>query len=203
MSVVFDPQQWVVSLFRTLKDYVLDEIDGDVFEVVFEFPAANSAPELMPNEKALIHFSIDDIENRTFGFGHNVVKETIIEPAGGNPGTVQGHEAGCHYVNFDVGIWAADFSGGVTVRLQGYQALMSLFYGAAAFKKLRERGVEIVSYNGGRFITERINDVPIFRTIDSELVVRVYSERLLVPDGYVESIEQEPGLTIDGEIIVP
>jgi hypothetical protein len=95
-------------------------------------------------------------------------------------------------------VWASDQSGGSTSRLIAYEILDKAFGGEMAKRKCMEatQGVELISFMGGRFVMDSINDIRIFRIVNAELVVRVYSRKdgsaLIVPD----SITQVPVLTI-------
>jgi hypothetical protein len=212
-SIPYDPLAWVTSMQRSLREYVLNEIhlaisDEDhptpnpvglaVFDVVFDYPfSANPALEA-DLSKTIIHFEIDDIENIKLGFGPDVVDDVYTPGDITNPATVVEREARCHKVNFDVGVWASDLSGGSTQRLLAYELLEKMFGGELARDKCMgyTQGVELFSFQGGRFVVDTINDVRVFRVVGGELVVRVYSRKdgneLIVPDEFV----QDPQLTI-------
>jgi hypothetical protein len=119
--------------------------------------------------------------------------------------TVTPQEAGWHQINFDVGIWTSDKAGGTTARMRAYQILNNLLHGSLgqkAFDASADGGdgrVEILRWDGGRFITETINDVPTYRSIDGVLEVRVFSRtpRIIAPPvPAIEEILQAPGLVI-------
>lgn len=202
----YDPTSWVTSMQRALKDYILAEVDAavgtnqglDAFDVVFDYPTSLATAIAADFQKTIIHLEIDDIENIKLGFGTDIVDSVYTPSDVSNPATVVESEARCHKVNFDVGTWASDQSGGSTSRLVAYEILDKAFGGEFARKKCMDatQGVEIVSFMGGRFLVDTINDIRVFRMVNSELVVRVYSrkdgEALIVPD----SISQSPQLTI-------
>jgi hypothetical protein len=197
----FNPDKWATSLAESLRDYILGEM-GDlvtdtpqVYEVIMEYPPADALAKKMPFKSTIIHFEIDDPRQMFFGFGDNVVNQAFDEIAG----TVEEWEAHCHEVDINVGVWASVESGGSSARLEARQDLDRLFNGPSA----RERcmavtdGVEILSFSGGQHVVDRINDLPVFRIIDAELRVRVYSRTKKTPIEFIDGVEQEPGLTID------
>ena len=215
MSITeFNPDQWLTSLQRALKDYTLREINNsvmagatpsglDTYEVVYDWPDAFELAKDAKLEKTIIHFAIDDIANTIIGLGDNVyntVEENRNEP---NSDLVRLHEGQCHEVNFDVGVWASDQSGGATARLVVYETLQKIFGTEIGKRKVRSAiDVEVRRFNGGRFITDRISDLRVFRLIDTELVARVYSREIDEP---LVIIDQEPvvtsTVTIGGETI--
>lgn len=212
----FQPDNWLLTLHRALDDYIKTQIDEFVqaagnpvglqaYEIVFDWPEADDISHEARIEKTIIHFVIDDIDNRKLGFGDDLVKsiETLnVDP---DPDTVQDFEAQGHIVNWDVGVWASDESGGSTARLTVYQMLQKLLSTETGKRNLRAAtgGIEIMRFNGGRFITDRINDVRVYRIVDSELVARVYSQASGLP---LVISDQEPEVDaayeIDGTPIV-
>jgi len=204
----YNPDQWLTSLQRTLSGLISDEIDayiqdagGDaglkVYDVVFDWPDAAELATGARLEKTIIHFVIDDINNLKLGFGDDTVSATEITIT--DPDTITYHEGQRHELNFDVGVWASDKSGGSTARLVVYEMLQRLFSMESGRRKVRldTDGVEILRFNGGRFITDKINDVRVYRIIDSELVVRVFS-RLSGDPAVI--VDQEPDVTEQFEI---
>lgn len=194
---------------RALKNYITSEIDAyftdgvqniglDAFDVVFDYPISSANAIEIDLSKTVIHLDIDDIENIKLGFGPDVVDWQYTPGSAGNPDTIVEREARCHRVNFNVGVWASDLSGGSTSRLVIYEVLSNIFDGEMARAKCMEvtQGVEIRAFQSGQFVVDTINDVRIFRIIESELIVRVYSRKdgsaLIVPD----EIVQNPLLTI-------
>lgn len=185
----YDPENFLVSTQRALKEYVANgfhksvkddqgnPIGLDLYEIVVEFPSTIDVLERAPFDKVLIHFEFDDIINEPLGFGDNIFRYNFNDTTD----TVQPQEAKLHRINFDVGIWSSDRAGGTTQRMRAYQVLENLFHGARASKALwkasthGDGGIEIIHYTGGRFITERVGDVVTYRTVDSQLEIRVYS----------------------------
>jgi hypothetical protein len=115
-----------------------------------------------------------------------------------------------------VGIWTSDRAGGKTQRLRAYQNLIRLFQGKLAFDDLRDATLrtdagefdgclEIFGFTGGRFITETVNDIILYRLIDCQLVIRCYSRTspLRPPLPTIEEIFQDPELIIDDELTLP
>lgn len=210
----FDPLQWVSSLQRSLKEYIEDEINNAVtdgalptpnpiglqaFDVILDFPVSAEGARSADFPKTIIHLEIDDIENRKLGFGTDIVQAEYVEGDVDTPATLVEKEAMGHIVNFDVGVWASDLSGGSSSRLLAYEILERIFGGNLAREKCATAtgGVEILTFDGGRFVPDVINDIRVFRIVDCTLRVRVYSRKdsgdLIVAD----EITQDPHLTID------
>lgn len=91
------------------------------------------------------------------------------------------------------------------MRLMMRQALDQIFLGVKArnnFKLAVDNGngsPEILSFSGGGFIVENLNDVKTYRMIDCTLELRCYSRsKADVSDAVptIEEIDQAPGLTI-------
>ena len=110
-----------------------------------------------------------------------------------------------HLLNFDVGIWSSDRAGGLTTRLRAYAVLNNIFLGALAqeaVKRFTSSGdgyLELMEFTGGRFITERVNDVNMYRTVDATLIIRVFSRTprdMFPPAPAIEDIDQAPHLSI-------
>ena len=216
MSITeFNPDKWLETLHRYLHDFVLQRINEAVkddtnadaglqaYDVVMDWPEADDPARDIQLEKTLIHFVVDDIDSAKLGFGDDTVNATEELHDAPDPDIVNFHQARRHVVNYDVGLWASDQSGGSTSRLVAYQMLDSIFGGDDARRDFRDStgGIEIIRFNGGTFITERVNDVRVFRIIDCELVVRVFSRRLLSDEVIVEDIVQNPLLAIDSTSI--
>ncbi len=212
MSIAeFNPDSWLLSLHRGLDDFVKIRINEYVrnnvnapaglqaFEVVMDWPEADDLIKQIQLEKTVIHFVADDIDSQGLGFGTNVVAGTEQLQISPLPDYVGWQQAKMHTVNYDVGVWASDKSGGSSMRLFAYQMLDQIFGGDYARRDLRTatQGVEIVSYSGGSFITEKINDVRVYRIIDCELIVRVFSRFMLKDQVIVEDVVQAPDLEID------
>lgn len=191
----FNPDQWVVSVFRTLKSYVESAVDSDLYEIVFGFPSAEDIGRWLPFEKTLIHLEIDDMTHLPLGFGDNIVDTEYNEAEQ----SLVSSEAQVHIINWDVGIWASASTGGVTARLEAYQVLNDLFVGPTAYNNLRALGVEIRSFAGGAFIKEEQDNISIFRVINMTLVTRVYSRRLIGPTPTITGIAVAPPVSAVGE----
>lgn len=210
MTVYFNPENWLVSTTRALEDYTLTklgEILGrpaeDLYEVIMQFPGTilDLRMKKMPLEKTVIHFELDDTQEGVLGFGENIQQNNYDSALGNYP-----QEAGIRLLDFDVGIWASDRSGGTTSRMETRQLLSQLFSGAQAIQNLRaatdggDGGIEIQGFSGGRGATDTINDVIVYRQLDSTLSVRVFSRtpKPTVPVPTIEAISQSPTLTILG-----
>ncbi len=212
----YNPEIHMESLSRCLKEYaedgfknaIRDEANNpsgdELYQIVMEFPGTEITAMKVPLEKTIIHFEIDDVEDRVVGLGDNIFADNYVNNVGVGTDTVNPQEAKMHMVNFDVGIWSSDRSGGVTSRLRAQQILINLFLGSIAQAKIREAThggdgcLEILRYTGGNFATERINDVDVYRMMGAELVIRVFSRTPIADDPFpaIESITQVPGLTI-------
>ncbi len=204
----FNPDKWATSLVESLKDYIEDEL-GDfltnvggppVYELIMEYPPSERLAEKMPFPATIIHFDVDEPRLIPFGFGDNVVNYVYNEGAG----TVEEWEAHCHEVTINVGVWASVESGGASARLEARQDLDRMFVGPAARERCMAHtdGVEILSFSGGQSVNDRINDLPVFRVVDIELRVRVYSRTKKAPITFIDGIEQDPQNVIDGNVTI-
>lgn len=213
--MTFDPENWLESTTREIENYVMggfttavldnnNQPAGDqIYDVIMEFPGPLLDTMDNPLQKTLIHFEIDDAQDRMLGLGENIYADNYDAVTQ----TVNPQYAGTHIINFDVGIWASAESGGTTSRLRAKQILYDLLgapSGRLAFQAITDGGdgrVEIMDYTGGRFIRDTINDVPVFRMIDGQLVVRVYSRTKLsdTPGPAIEEIDQGPDLSIQDD----
>lgn len=217
MTDTFNPDSWLTSALDSIQDYIRDALNNsildannnpagsEIFDVVMEFPASTALPSGVEAGKTIVHFEIDDIDNTTLGFGESFVNRTIQDGTPSDPGYVTEEEAGRHVINFDVGIWASDKSGGPSNRALAYQTLDQVLRGPIARDNCMEQtqGVELVRFQNGRFVTEMINDVRLFRMVGAELVVRVFSRKVAEPEILVDGdIIQEPHLTIDSVDLV-
>ena len=209
MPQTFDPNDWLLSTTRSLKDYLENRFSSvagghglEAFEIVMEFPAANELPKPAEFTKTIIHFEIDDIMTTKLGMGTDIVDSTIVDGTVDVAGSVTDHQAQQHVINFDVGIWASDESGGLVARLRAYQYLNQFLSGEIAKRKCEAytEGVEIRHYTSGRFIKETISDVRVFRVVGAELEVRVFSRDDADPDILVDQEPtQQPELVITGD----
>lgn len=212
MTTKFNPEEWLESTIRVLKEYLEDVFHRSVsdrseyvgeqaYEVVTQFPGPDLDIRRMPMHKTIIHLEVDDISSDLLGFGENVFESTY------DPAThmITEREAQVHLMNFDVGVWASDASGGTTSRSRAKQVLQNSLGGTRGIKKMLEwsdggdGAVEIRSYSGGRFLLDRINDMQVFRMVESTLIVRVFS-RTPLEDAQIgpaiEEIDQDPNLKI-------
>jgi hypothetical protein len=192
----YDPAAWLLSLTRGLEDYVTNGLQDLQVDVEMSFPDTVEIEKKMPLAKTLVHMDIDDREDRMIGFGSPGVE--VYDEASGK---VSFHEASWHSVNYDVGVWASAESGGETARLVVAQRLIDLFSGAGGQRRIREAvgQIQIVSFNGGRFLLDRINDILVWRAVDMTLVVRVFSRRVPPETEVAQAVEdfdQVQNLTI-------
>lgn len=213
--MAYDPTEWLTSATRSLNDYLESRIsevaDGnglDAYEIIMEYPAAAELPRSSEFTKTLIHFGIDDIVNTNIGIGENIFDTVITDGTQDVAGTIVGHQGMRHEINFDVGIWASDFSGGLTSRLRAYEYLTRFLQGEIARQKCLAftDGVEIVYYRSGRFVTETINDTRVFRVVGAELEVRVFSYDSTDADTLIDGepiLEPELEITDNSGSLVP
>jgi hypothetical protein len=215
MTVTYNPEIHLESATRSLKDYAergfdvaVQDINSndsglEVYEVMMEFPSDEKIREMIPFKKSVIHFELDDIQDYLLSFGMNTAKlvfDDVLKET-------HEQEGRRHILNFDVGIWTWDKSGGTTARLRARQTLTNLFSGAQAITNLREASdggdgqLEIISYTNGHFMTEFINDIRVFRMINSTLSLRVFSRTpnpIITPS--IEDIQQDWELVLDDEL---
>lgn len=207
---VFDPEKWLESLTRGIKEYtetgfknsVLDNngdpVGDQLYNVVMEWPAAFLEPEKLPMSETIISFEIDETAQRMLGFGDQTALKNYDEDLQ----TVKPQSAERQNVNFDWGVWTSHRAGGTTARLRAMQVMSQIFHGAQAQLGLRaatdggDGYLEIERFSTGTFATERINDVDVFRVMGGELVICCYS-RTPMPTVGTPTIE---GIVYDFEI---
>lgn len=202
MTYPYDPEEWELSTIRAVQDWATTGLNSGLYEVVMEFPAPAIEAKTMPFTKAMVHFEVDAIEIAPVGIGENVFALNY-DPVGK---TVTPQFSEVAVINFDVGIWTSDRTGGTTTRARLRQYLQELF-GVGSRVKFRKAtdggdgGIEILSFSGGRNSPDTIGDVPVYRTVNSELEVRVFTRTKIDSDNTgpsIETIVQAPGLTILG-----
>ena len=205
MSVLYNPDLWAESMWRALKSYVTGLVDPKIYEVVFGYPSARDLDRLLPLDRTLIHFEIDDIPvERGLGLGDNYVEAILDETTPAPPGkTVEYWEAREHHVDFDVGVWASAESGGVTSRLKARTLLTRCFSGTTAYRNCLATtdGIHIKAFSGGRNLVDSFGDIPLWRTVDISLMVQVFSRFKVPPVGYIDSATQAPAIEIGGVTI--
>lgn len=172
MSVLYDPENWLVTCNRALHDYVATMFPN--YDVELNFP---DTEKLVPLAKPLIHFEQDNVENPVLGFG-----TPGVEDYDSTAGTWRLKEAQVHLVNYDVGVWVSKDAGGATERMKATQALTDMFCRPTAKQDMQAatNGLWVVSFTGGRNELDRISDVPVWRALDMTLILRVVSRH--VPD---------------------
>jgi len=212
MTTTFDPEIWLETTLRGLKEYAEQQFDNalvgpdgpvglEAYEIVMEFPGATLDASKVPMRRTVVHFEIDDIVTSTMGFGSGGVEEIYDEATG----TVLIQEAQRQRILFDLGIWATDASGGSTSRARARQILTTAFGGNAGAKRLceftdgGEGQLELLNFSGGRFLMDRINDMGVYRMVDCTLEIGVYSRTpkdAVVPMPAIITIDQDPFLLI-------
>jgi hypothetical protein len=201
----YDPEKYLESTVHDLKNYVESGFNTRIYQIVMEFPGAYLDASEMPMRKTIVHFEIDDIRDEYTGFGIEPMRADYSE----DETTVQGRWAGMHHINFDVGVWASDDSGGTTSRLRAKQILTQLFGYPSSVEALRQfsdggdGSIEIVQWSGGMNAQDRVNDIRVYRAMNMTLDVRVFSRSPLptdssLADTVIEDIVQQPNLTILG-----
>lgn len=204
--MTYDPEKWFETVSRTLKEYVEANINTRVYSVVMEFPGSIVDSEKLPMKKTLIHFELDALDSAPIGMGDNAFAENYDA----TDQTITPQYAAMQVFTYDVGVWASDASGGVTQRMRARQALEFLFgINNGGIERLREFSdggdgmLEIVSFTGGRFVLDRsANDTRLYRMVDCQLVLRVYSRTPLEIQTPIPTIEtqlqDQSGLSIIG-----
>lgn len=209
----FDPEIFLESTIRCLHEYLVMKFhrsvsDGsqyvgeNIYEVIPQFPGADLDLRKVPLLRTVIHFEIDNITSRPVGIGDNIYDWTE-DPA--NPGSMAARYAQVHLLNIDIGIWASDASGGVTARSRAKQILQFALGGSEGIIQLRDfsdggdGALEIMSFTGGRFIMDKVNDMQIFRMADCTLILRVYSRTPLDDALTAQAIEE---ILIDPDVYV-
>lgn len=208
----YNPDEYLTSAIRSLIEYVKEGLeltgdDDDPYTVESAYPDAEGiGKSRVPLAKTMIHFEIDEINGITFGLGDCVVDDDVREIVGSDPpqDEVLRMEAKRFDITLDMGIWASVESGGPTARMQARQDLDTLLSGTGAYEACHAAtdGVELLSFTGGRNVTDSINDVPIFRTVDMALRIRVFARQNLVAVPVIEGVTQLPEIVIDDETIV-
>lgn len=198
----YNPELWLETTVRAIKDYVSNFINTNIYQVVMEFPGPLLDNKTVPLNKTILHFEVDEIAEMPLGFGDNIGNLNYDVGSG----TVNPQEAREIRINFDVGVWASDASGGTTARMRAHQLLTTLFGGKIAQDSLRVASdggdgyIEILRFSGGRFAIDSVNDQRLYRTVDCTLEVRVFSRTRIsdTPGPAIEEIDQDPGLTVMG-----
>lgn len=199
LAQTIDSQEdWLESTVNSIEQYILDEMDirlSNPFVVRMSFPSKNEDFNL-PLPNTIIALEIDDISNNSMGFGDQVWGRTYDDDAG----TFTEDEAGWHELDFGVSIWASADSGGSTARMRAYQLLTDIFYGSRAYNKvLSQRGIEILSFAGGLFTREVIEEQDMFHVGGIDLKVRVFSKNTTRPEDaitFIDEIDQDPDLDL-------
>jgi hypothetical protein len=197
----FDPDKWITSLHRSLLSYMQTKLPADEFEIVEDYPSAAAMTRRMPLKKTIVHFAMEDPQRMMFGLGDNIVADSKDEDAQ----EIEGWEARCHEVTFDLGIWASEETGGVTSRMEAREALDYLFHGSTAQQACLAAtdGVDVRSISGGRNVIEDINEIVVYRMVDIALIVRVYSRVKATSIPYVtDDLDLDPELTIDQDLTI-
>lgn len=201
--MTYAAEDWLETLVRTLKAYVVDRVPANVYDVVMEFPGAQVDAMKVPLDKTLFHFEIDAIDEQPLGLGDTPTLWNYDQATD----NVTPQWARIHVVNFDIGVWASDRSGGTTSRMRARQWLTRLFQipeGAERLRNFSDNGdgvLEVLSFSGGRFVPDSVNDVRLWRLVDCTLVIRVFSRTPLedaVTGPAITGIDQAPNLTIIG-----
>ena len=200
MTITYDPESWLLSATRSLGDYVTTTLDDPDTDVEMSFPDTRSWPKQVPLAKALVHFEQDGLDNPILGFGSP--GDDILDDSDPLNPTLLHREAAMHDLNFDVGIWVSAECGGTTKRMELMQVLANMFTTSLGKKALNAatEGLTVMSFNGGRFEIDRINDIPVWRALDMTLIVRCFSRHIpAVPDVVALDIYQDQDLTIRSE----
>lgn len=206
MTEVYDPEKFLESVSRVLKDYVERNIETRIFQVVMEFPGADVDAGDLPLTKTLIHFELDDIDSKPVGMGDGMFASNYDSVNQ----QITPQYASVHRLLWDVGIWASDRSGGTTFRMRARQQLEFLFGrnngGIDRLRTFSDNGdgvLEVIDFSGGRFVldTAEGDQKVLYRMVGCSLEIRVFSRTPLVmasPIPTVENHSQDPNLNILG-----
>jgi hypothetical protein len=192
----FDPIDWLVSVTRALEDYIKAALDLDFYEVEMSYPDPEQLVKPNPAQKVLVHVERDDVSSPEWAFGVQGVDEwSDPEHLSGTFRVLEAHR---RVVNFDIGVWATADAGGETMRMRAVQLLHDLFgpNGSRQAFNFDTGGITVTSFDGGSDVTDRISDVPVWRTIDMTLVLEVFSKSTPEPLVVPESFDQTPTLDI-------
>jgi hypothetical protein len=203
--MTYNPEIYLESAVRELQAYVQDgfhkavlndqnqPVGEEVYEIIMEFPGPAIDAKKVPFTKTMVHFEIDIEEDSLLGYGSNTFTENY-DPVLQH---VKPQDAAKHVLNFDVGVWATDTTGGTTSRLRAKQILWKLLGDRQGREALfaasngGDGGLEILSFSGGRFLVEQANGIDIYRMVDCTLEVRVFSRTpigTIVPT--IEDVDQ-------------
>ena len=194
------------TTLRVLKEYVQDNFNTRIYDIVMEFPGSIVDSGKMPLKKTIIHFELDALDSGPLGFGDGKFADNydpVLQ-------TITPQYATVNVLTFDVGVWASDKSGGTTMRARARQQLEFLFgVNAGGLTRLMEYsdggdgGLEILSFSGGRFVLDTsAHDFRLYRMVDCQLILRVFSRTPIPADEpgqpTIEDVIQAPNLTIIG-----
>lgn len=189
---VFDPDHYLTSTVRALQDYITNAFDAGLVTVIPEFPPPDSWET--PIGKVVVHLEKDADDPQPIGFG--TFSRLTYDDA---TQTVTQEEATAWYlINFDLGIWAFEETGGSTARMEVEETLKQLFIGNSADLDLAAatNGIHVYSFSGGRHFTDSINSLPVWRTMDMTLIVRVCGRRTHAATEAIMDFDQAPELVI-------
>lgn len=201
MSRTFTPESWLLSCLRSLEDYLNDNLRADLYDVQMSFPDTTLMSKTLPFTKTIIHFDIEDVTNTSLGVGDNAVDYTVDETLD----EITLSEASWRDLELDVGIWASADSGGVTSRMVALQDVSDLLHGPDAQERcfVTTSGVQIVSFEGGMFFVDSINDLPVWRVRNMTLALKVASKKTYEPLPLITGFDQSPGIYLEDTVIVP
>lgn len=195
-QTLYNPDKYLTSAVRALADYVNNAFDDDIVKLVEGFPVPDAWKT--PIEQVVVHLELDDDEPRPVGFANGgFTREKYVAATK----TTSWEEATAfHLLNFDVGIWAFQEAGGYSARLEVQETLKRLFTGSQAMLDVAAltNGVNVVSFSGGRHITDEINGQPVWRVVDMTLIVEVCGRRTYAATDAVDGFTQTTALVIDG-----
>lgn len=198
----YDPEQWLTTTHRAIKAHIEAVIDNypairdSKPSVEMSFPDTRSWSKAQPLKNLLIHFEQDDQNDPILGFGTPGVEVEITQ---GDGQLVDFYEAAVHLVNFDVGVWVSAANGGSTKRLEAVEMLKNAFASSQGKQRFNEAtgGLWPVSFNGGSFMLDRVDDLPVWRAMGMTLVVKVFSKH---SDAYGTGVAGAPRVRIPGDI---
>jgi len=174
---------------RAVEDYAKAAFDPALYSVQMSYPDVALLANGQPLDKILVHFERDVVDSPLWAFG--IQGQDEWSDPSHLSGTFRVLEAQRVIVNYDIGVWASADAGGETYRMYAVQTLHNIFGPAGAkqnFNAVTE-GLTIRSFTGGRDATDRINDLPVWRTMDITLVIEAFSRSAPQPDVVPESFD--------------
>lgn len=199
MIIQYDPDDFLLSSLRSLGSYISETLNDPDVRVEQSFPDTSTWTKETPLAQSIIHLDKDDVSPQVLGFG--IPGKDVFTDEDND--TVEDHverqEAFLVEITYDVGIWVSTEMGGVTTRAELHQALISMFGSPGGRIALNEAtgGINVVSFHGGRDQLDRVNDLPVWRVLDLNLIIRVIGRNRSEPVQLIQVVSS------DGSLVIP